>query len=195
MPIPTSRTSENGQITIDNNLCNGCGLCVEVCGDQSLEMHNGKAIQSQTPVFGCFACGQCMAVCPRDAIVVEGRTLSANDIFPLAPGLERASYSQLLNLLQARRSVRKFKDKTVDKELIGKVVDAARTAPIPKTMNAGTLPGLNISPNIAPSIAPTKREDARTPPETFPATTKDDAKSLPKSNMRRMRIGWGLSAR
>ncbi len=65
MPIPTSRTNENARIFIDEEKCNGCWLCVEVCKDFSLEMKNGKAIVSDTPFFGCFGCGQCMAVCKR----------------------------------------------------------------------------------------------------------------------------------
>ena len=130
MPIPTSRTSENGKITIDHELCNGCGLCVEVCKDFSLKMENGKAVVSEEPFFGCFACGQCMAICPKDAIKVEGRYLSFDDLFPLPKKDEAASYEHVLKLLQHRRSIRDFKDKPVEKELIEKVIEAARTAPM-----------------------------------------------------------------
>lgn len=130
MPIPTSRTNENGQITIDNALCNGCALCVDVCKDFSLKMENGKAVVSENPFFGCFACGQCMAVCPKDAIKVVGRFLSPDDLFPLPKKEDNASYDQLLNLLQRRRSIRDFKEKAVDKELIDKIIAAAKTAPM-----------------------------------------------------------------
>lgn len=130
MPIPTSRTNENARIFIDENLCNGCGLCVEVCKDFSLEIKNRKATISDTPFFGCFGCGQCMAVCPKDAIKVEGRHLSYSDIFSLPNKEEVASYDQFLKLLQRRRSVRDFKDKTVEKELIEKIITVAKTAPM-----------------------------------------------------------------
>ena len=130
MPIPTSRTHENARIFIDEEKCNGCGLCVEVCKDFSLEMKNGKAIVSDTPFFGCFGCGQCMAVCPKDAIKVSGRSLSAEDLFPLPKKEDASNYEQMFHLLQRRRSVRDFKDKPVDSALIDKVIEAAKTAPM-----------------------------------------------------------------
>lgn len=130
MPIPTSRTNENGHIEIDLEKCNGCGICVKICKDFSLEMRNGKAAVSQTPFFGCFGCGHCMAVCPEDAIQVEGRTISENDLFKLPPKNLAADHRQLLTLLQRRRSIREFKDTPVDLSLIQKVIDAAKTAPM-----------------------------------------------------------------
>jgi nitroreductase/NAD-dependent dihydropyrimidine dehydrogenase PreA subunit len=130
MPIPTSRTRENALITIHEELCTGCGLCVEVCKDFSLVLLNKKATVSETPLFGCFSCGQCMAVCPEEAIEIEGRFLSKADIFPL-PGKEfTTSFDELFHLLQHRRSVRDFKDKCVDPELILKIIEAAKTAPM-----------------------------------------------------------------
>ena len=130
MPIPTSRTGENAQITVDEGLCNGCGLCVEICKDSSLQMVNGKARASGNPVFGCFGCGQCMAICPKDAISIEGRTLSPRDLFILPEKENAAGYDQLLSLLQRRRSVRDFKERPVEKEIIDKILDAASTAPM-----------------------------------------------------------------
>ncbi len=130
MPIPTSRTQENGRITIDHELCNGCGLCVDVCKDFSLKIENEKAVVSDTPFFGCFACGQCMAVCPKDAIKVEGRFLSPEDLFPLPKKEETADYEQMIKLLQRRRSIRDFKDKPVEKDIIEKVIAAVKTAPM-----------------------------------------------------------------
>jgi len=68
MAIITSRTNDNGIIKIFYDRCNSCGLCVKVCKDFSLVMENNKLAISSHPVFGCVACGQCMAVCPTDAI-------------------------------------------------------------------------------------------------------------------------------
>jgi NAD-dependent dihydropyrimidine dehydrogenase PreA subunit len=33
MAIPTSRTKEAAEITINPEICNACGLCVNVCSD------------------------------------------------------------------------------------------------------------------------------------------------------------------
>ena len=130
MAIPTSRTKEAGMIAVDHVKCTGCGKCVAVCSDLSLELHNGRARASGKGIFGCIGCGQCMAVCPDDAIRISGRAISANDLFTL-PGKElSADYPSLVNLMARRRSIRKFKSAPVDKALIEKVVEAALSAPM-----------------------------------------------------------------
>jgi len=130
MAIPTSRTKEPGAIIIDPDKCDGCGLCVTVCGDNSIMLKDGKAVAGDNPVFGCIGCGHCMAVCPVDAISVTGRTLSPADMFPLPTAGDAAGYRQLLSLLQRRRSMRKFRRKQVEPEVIEKILDAARTSPM-----------------------------------------------------------------
>lgn len=130
MPIPTSRTKETARITIDAEKCNGCGLCVDVCKDFSIIMKDGKAVVSDKPVFGCIACGHCMAICPKGAIKIEGRFTSPDDLFLLTDKAEMASYDALLKLFRKRRSIREFKDKPVEQELIDKIITAASTAPM-----------------------------------------------------------------
>jgi len=93
-------------------------------------MSDGKAVVSDTPVFGCIGCGHCMAICPHDAIKVTGRTLSPDDLFRLPDNGEAADYNQLLNLLKRRRSVREFQKKPVEPEKIEKILEAARTSPM-----------------------------------------------------------------
>lgn len=130
MAIPTSRTKEAGMIAVDHVKCTGCGKCVAVCSDLSLELHDGRARASGKGIFGCIGCGQCMAVCPDDAIRITGRAISADDLFTL-PGKElSADYPSLAALMARRRSIRKFKSAPVDKALIEKVVEAALSAPM-----------------------------------------------------------------
>jgi Fe-S-cluster-containing hydrogenase component 2 len=130
MAIPTTRTKESGIVTVDEAKCNGCGKCVSVCGDLSLELLGKKARPSGHGVFGCIGCGQCMAVCPEDAITINGRCISPQDIFPLPDKSSAASYEALMNLLQRRRSIRKYKDIAVERRLIDQVIEAAKTAPM-----------------------------------------------------------------
>jgi ferredoxin len=130
MAIPTSRAKETGIITIDEDKCTGCALCVTVCKDFSIVIENGKAKAGIDPVFGCISCGHCMAVCPEGAIAVNGRTLSPDDLFDLPPGDHAADYNQLLALLQHRRSIREFTDKEVEPEKIEKILEVAVTAPM-----------------------------------------------------------------
>ena len=130
MAVPTTRTKETGRIIINEKLCNGCGLCVSVCKDFSLIIENGKAVISDTPVFGCIGCGHCMAICPRGAITVSGRCISPEDMIKLPDKKSAADYSSLLSLLNRRRSIREFKEQTVKREIIEKVLEAAQTAPM-----------------------------------------------------------------
>ena len=131
MAIPTSRTKESGRICIDTDKCTGCGTCVEVCKSFQLTLVDGKAQVSETSqIFGCCADGHCMAICPNDAITIRGRTLSPDDLFDLPAAESAANYSQLLALLQRRRSIREFSDRNVEPEIIEKILEAARTSPM-----------------------------------------------------------------
>lgn len=76
----------------------------------------------------CNGCGHCMALCPKGAIKIEGRFTSPDDLFPLPDKSGMASYDALLKLFQRRRSIREFKDKPVEQELIDKIIAAASTA-------------------------------------------------------------------
>lgn len=130
MAIPTSRTREAAEVRIRTDLCTGCGLCVSVCKDFGLKLENGKAVHAEPSLFGCCACGHCMAICPSGAVTVSGRTLSPLDLFTLPGREESAAYAPLLNLLQRRRSVREFTDKPIAAEDVDKILTAAATAPM-----------------------------------------------------------------
>ncbi len=130
MGIPTSRTKEKATIKINADSCTGCGKCVDTCNDYSLIIENEKAKVNSNPIFGCIACGHCMAVCPHGAISIHGRTLSPDDMFDLPSAESMADYNHLLALLQRRRSTRKFSDKRVEPEIIEKILDAAKTSPM-----------------------------------------------------------------
>ena len=71
-----------------------------------------------------------MAICPSDAIEVSGRAFSSHDLFDLPDKETAATYEQLHVLFQRRRSVREFRETPVDSNLIKKILDTARTAPM-----------------------------------------------------------------
>jgi nitroreductase/NAD-dependent dihydropyrimidine dehydrogenase PreA subunit len=130
MAIATSRTNENGRISIDFTLCNACELCTIVCKDLTLQMIDGKVVIDSDPLFGCYACGQCVAVCPRHCISLEGRLSDMSDFEPLPSKEAKATYDQLTNLMVSRRSIRDFKNKEIEAEIIEKILNAASSAPM-----------------------------------------------------------------
>ncbi len=51
---------------VKEDLCKGCGICVNVCPvDGAIKMVNGKA-QINNSI--CTRCGKCMEACPTNAI-------------------------------------------------------------------------------------------------------------------------------
>lgn len=130
MAIITTRTREKGLIRIDYEKCNICGLCTNICKDFTLKIENEKLSVSKNSFFGCYGCGQCMAICPTGAITVTGREISPDDLLPLPPKDGRSNYDQLRNLMISRRSIRDFKNMEIEESLINKIVEAAQTAPM-----------------------------------------------------------------
>ena len=53
-------------IDIDEEKCDGCGLCTEACEEGALELVNGKAKLVRDDY--CDGMGNCLPVCPNDAI-------------------------------------------------------------------------------------------------------------------------------
>ena len=58
-------------ITIDEELCNGCGDCVTTCAEGALKLVDGKA-RLVSDVF-CDGFGDCMGECPTGALTIEER--------------------------------------------------------------------------------------------------------------------------
>ncbi|MBU7015261.1 MAG: CoB--CoM heterodisulfide reductase iron-sulfur subunit A family protein [Theionarchaea archaeon] len=58
--------------SVDEEVCSGCGICIQVCPYQAIEKdENGKSRVIQALCKGCGACG---ATCPQSAITMRGYT-------------------------------------------------------------------------------------------------------------------------
>lgn len=62
-------------IRIDEEKCNGCGLCVTPCAEGALEVVNGKARVISDEL--CDGAGFCLGVCPTGALTIEEREAPA----------------------------------------------------------------------------------------------------------------------
>ena len=64
-------------IRIDEDKCNGCGLCIPNCPEGALQIIDGKA-RLVSDLF-CDGLGACIGHCPQGAINIEEREAEAYD--------------------------------------------------------------------------------------------------------------------
>jgi len=58
-------------VKIDEEKCNGCGLCVTACAEGAIKIIDGKA-KLVSEIY-CDGLGACLGHCPEDAITIEQR--------------------------------------------------------------------------------------------------------------------------
>jgi nitroreductase/NAD-dependent dihydropyrimidine dehydrogenase PreA subunit len=117
--------------TIDEALCTGCGLCVEVCPKDTITMKGKKAVVTGLESLNC---GHCLAVCPTGAVQVGALdpALSAFKTFePEETWLPfgKGDIQDLVNLMQSRRSCRNFHERPVPRDVLEDLVKIGITAP------------------------------------------------------------------
>ena len=76
-------------ITIDEEKCNGCGLCATACHEGAIGIVEGKAKLLREDY--CDGLGDCLPACPTGAITFEEREAPAyNEAAVLAAKAEKA---------------------------------------------------------------------------------------------------------
>lgn len=115
-------------ITFDGDACTRCGICAEVCPNGIIMQERQGALPLLVPAreATCIRCGHCVAVCPTGAISAgypaEGPQYLTDGSAAIAPA-DLAAY------LRSRRSIRRYEDRTVDRETIEALLDVVRFAP------------------------------------------------------------------
>ena len=83
-------------LSLDKTLCNGCGLCAEICPKQAITVTPAEVADNhleKKPVIvfdvnSCNLCGECAVLCPLNALrmQIDGKevsTLVKNEAFPV----------------------------------------------------------------------------------------------------------------
>ena len=151
-------------LSIDQDKCKQDGLCAADCpmgiirfdgpGNYPELIQGGEAF--------CVRCGHCVAACPHGAMDhAEVPLAQCPDIDPALA----ISPAQAEQFLRSRRSVRRFKDKLVEQEVLQRLIETARYAPT--ASNAQSLAWLVINDprrvqTIAGEVIGWMRDQSRT---------------------------------
>ncbi len=115
-------------VGINQEKCSKCKLCLQECRRSPFYVMENGDIGFNEKVLPCIMCGHCIAICPENAIL----TKDMDDIDTFA-GIDSPEtlidYDDLFKLLRVKRSIRRYKNKKVPKEIINKVFEAMRYAP------------------------------------------------------------------
>ena len=131
-----------GKMAVDEEKCQGCGLCVLNCVTRAWEMGEND-IPRLKEGYSCLSCYNCLVACPEGAIYLEEPYHVDNGFWktlphslpakpPLPPLDEEGNPTEYTAVEQAileRRSIRNYKDKPVPDTLIRRVLEAGRFAP------------------------------------------------------------------
>lgn len=113
--------------TVDEEKCLRDGLCAAECPAGIIAF---KKDTLPSPVEDaekrCINCGHCVAICPHGALSLASMPSEA------CPGVDRSllpSSESFDHMVRTRRSIRNYKQDTLDPDLVEKLIDTARHAP------------------------------------------------------------------
>lgn len=115
----------NHNFKVDYEKCIKCQQCIENCPTKALAPDDYNSPKMNKPK-NCMLCQHCLAICPAGAISI----LDKNPDF--SAQIHSINPDDILNLIQSRRSVRKYKQENVDKETIKKLKDMLNYVPTGK---------------------------------------------------------------
>lgn len=107
-------------VIVNKEKCIGCRQCEGICHTHSIKVTEcGVSIDNLL----CSTCTQCIVICPVQALSwdnIESKKINA-DILPKP--------EQIKEFLKARRSIRKFKDKPIERNILEDIAIMSKYAP------------------------------------------------------------------
>ncbi len=116
-----------GFLTIDESKCKKDSICAGDCPAMIIQLKDG-GYPEMVPggETMCTLCGHCVAVCPHSAL--SHAKVPIEDSPSIKKEL-KINDAQAEQFLRSRRSIRRFKDQSVEKEKIQRLIEIARYAP------------------------------------------------------------------
>jgi nitroreductase/NAD-dependent dihydropyrimidine dehydrogenase PreA subunit len=113
---------------VDPERCSHDGLCVAACPLGIIEMPDHETPPRPTTDAQeiCIECGQCVAVCPQAAL--SHRAMTPDQCPPMRK-TRILDPEETERFMRMRRSIRAYKDKSVPRETLSRLIEIARYAP------------------------------------------------------------------
>jgi nitroreductase/NAD-dependent dihydropyrimidine dehydrogenase PreA subunit len=115
-------------LSVDQEKCKRDGICAEICPAGIIEIEGKQAFPEliEGGEALCIRCGHCVAVCPAGAMSHErmssGECPPVREEWLLTP-------EQVEHFLRLRRSIRAYKHRPVEKDVLESIINVARFAP------------------------------------------------------------------
>lgn len=108
---------------VDEQKCTLCGACIATCPTDMVREKRGAIKISWV---ACIGCGHCLAICPEGAVRLAEVEYPGEFIPRPEVTVTPAAF---LDLLRARRTVRRYRPEPVPRETLEQLLEAARHVP------------------------------------------------------------------
>ena len=114
--------------TVDETKCKRDGICSDVCPRGLIEMKDADSLPEPTVIAEemCSRCGHCVAACPNGAL--NHTAMTPEQCSPVRREW-LLDQERVEHFLRSRRSIRNYKNKKVDHDLLTKLINIARFGP------------------------------------------------------------------
>ena len=114
--------------SVDPEKCDKDGICISECPAKIIELNKTDPVPIPVEFAEerCIKCGHCVAVCPKGAF--SHRDLSSDE-FPLIERKWESDPRQTELFLRSRRSIRSYKNQSVERSKLEQLIRIACCAP------------------------------------------------------------------